>query len=149
MIEANKNETGSKTGRGRQAGARAGAIGMRVSFVLSAVALVAVALAAPLSARAQAEPIKGDPVRAKNKTAMCAGCHGIAMYRASYPEVFSVPLIGGQNERYLVAALEAYRKGDRAHPTMRAIAGSLTDEDIADLAAYYAQGGNTAVGRSN
>ena len=95
-----------------------------------------------------ADAPKGDPQRAADKVAMCVGCHGIKGYRASYPEVYSVPMIAGQSERYLAAALEAYRKGDRAHPTMRAIAGSLTDEDIADLAAYYAHGGRHALSAS-
>jgi cytochrome c553 len=46
-------------------------------------------------------------------------------------------MITGQTAKYIEAALQAYRKGDRSHPTMRAIAGSLTDQDIADLAAHY------------
>lgn len=102
------------------------------------------ALTLPGIAAAQDAP-KGDAQRARDKVAMCIGCHGIKGYRASFPEVYSVPMIAGQSERYLAAALEAYRKGDRSHPTMRAIAGSLSDEDILDLAAYYAQGGRTAL----
>ncbi|PXW96183.1 cytochrome c553 [Sphaerotilus hippei] len=69
---------------------------------------------------------------------MCIGCHGIVGYRASFPEVYQVPMISGQGARYLSAALQAYRKGDRRHPTMRSIAGSLSDQDIEDLAAFYA-----------
>ena len=86
---------------------------------------------------AGAQDIKGDAARGQSKTSMCAGCHGIPDYRTSYPMVYSVPLIGGQNPKYIEAALREYRKGDRKHPTMRAIAGSLSDQDIADLAAYY------------
>jgi cytochrome c553 len=81
----------------------------------------------------------GDPDAGKGKTAMCAGCHGIAGFRTAYPEVYSVPKIGGQKEAYLVNALRAYRAGDRSHPTMVAIAASLSDKDIADLAAYYSR----------
>ena len=69
---------------------------------------------------------------------MCIGCHGIPGYQASFPEVHKVPKISGQGVKYLEAALGAYRKGDRKHPTMQAIAQSLSDQDIADLAAFYA-----------
>ncbi len=86
-----------------------------------------------------AEGIKGDPEAAKAKISMCSGCHAIPGYRASFPSVYRVPLIAGQSEQYLASALTAYRKGDRNHPTMRGIAGSLSDQDIADLAAFYAQ----------
>ncbi len=94
-----------------------------------AVALVA---AFPMIASAQ-----GNADAAKTKVAMCVGCHGIPGYKASFPAVYSVPRIGGQTPKYIENALLAYRKGDRSHPTMRAIAGSLSDQDIADLAAYY------------
>jgi len=91
---------------------------------------------------AQAQDTKGGDVAAgHNKAAMCIGCHGIKGYQASFPEVHKVPMISGQNAKYIASALGAYRKGDRKHPTMRAIAGSLTDQDIADLAAFYEQDG--------
>jgi cytochrome c553 len=105
------------------------------SFLLAAGA-TSVLLGAVPSAYAQSTG--GDAARAKNKISMCIGCHGIAGYRTAYPEVYNVPLIGGQSEGYLVSALKAYRSGERAHPSMRAIAGSLSDGDMADLAAYYA-----------
>lgn len=81
--------------------------------------------------------VKGDVKAGEKKNAMCIGCHGIEGYQASFPQIYRVPKISGQNGKYLVSALEAYRKGDRMHPTMRAIAGSLSDQDIADLSAYY------------
>ena len=56
------------------------------------------------------------------KNASCQGCHGIDGFRTAYPEVYSVPMIGGQSETYLINALKAYRSGDRTHPGMRAIA---------------------------
>jgi cytochrome c553 len=83
----------------------------------------------------------GDAQAARSKVAMCIGCHGIPGYQSSFPEVHKVPKISGQNAAYLAAALTAYRKGDRKHPSMKAIATSLTDQDIADLAAYYATHG--------
>ena len=81
---------------------------------------------------------KGDAVAGKQKTQMCQGCHGIEGWRTAFPEVFHVPRIGGQHEAYLVSALKAYKSGDRNHPTMRAIAGGLSDKDMQDLAAFYA-----------
>lgn len=72
------------------------------------------------------------------KATMCIGCHGIPEYKASFPEVYRVPMIAGQKAQYLASALAQYKKGDRKHPTMRAIAASLSDRDIADLAAFYA-----------
>jgi len=75
---------------------------------------------------------------------MCEGCHNLPRYQASFPEIYKVPMIAGQNAKYIASALAAYRKGERKHPTMRAIAGSLSDQDIADVSAYYAQlGGAT------
>jgi cytochrome c553 len=79
------------------------------------------------------------------KAAMCIGCHGIPGYQASFPEVHRVPMISGQNAKYISAALLAYQKGERKHPTMRGIAVSLTDKDMADLAAYYEQHGKSSV----
>jgi cytochrome c553 len=73
----------------------------------------------------------------EKKAAMCIGCHGIPDYKASFPEIYRVPMIAGQNAKYIVSALGQYKKGDRKHPTMRAIAASLSDQDMADLAAFY------------
>ena len=86
----------------------------------------------------------GNAAAGEKKAAMCIGCHGIKGYQASFPEVHKVPMISGQNAKYIASALAAYRKGERKHPTMRAIAGSLSDQDIADVAAYYAQLGGPA-----
>ena len=91
-------------------------------------------------ALAQQSAPAGDPKEAHKKIAMCEGCHGIPGYRTAYPEVYHVPMLGGQQEAYLAAALHAYKKGERGHPSMRGIAASLSDKDIADLAAYYAAG---------
>jgi cytochrome c553 len=84
---------------------------------------------------------QGDPAKGEAKAAMCIGCHGIIGYQATFPEVHKVPMISGQSEKYLVASLLAYQKGDRKHPTMRGIAASLSEQDMADLAAYYAKHG--------
>jgi len=86
-----------------------------------------------------------DAAKGKEKAAMCIGCHGIVGYQASFPEVHKVPMISGQGGKYIAAALNAYKKGERKHPTMKAIAASLTDADMADLGAFYeAQGAGKA-----
>ena len=86
-----------------------------------------------------------DVAAGQKKAAMCIGCHGIPGYQASFPEVHRVPMIAGQNAKYIASALNAYKKGERRHPSMRGLAGSLTDADIADLSAFYEQQGASAV----
>src|SRR5262245_51811558 len=73
------------------------------------------------------------------KIAMCIGCHGIPGYKTAFPDVYHVPMIAGQQPAYIIAALKAYRDGARPHPSMRGIAASLSDQDMADLAAYYGE----------
>ncbi|HKJ16495.1 MAG TPA: cytochrome c [Xanthomonadales bacterium] len=79
----------------------------------------------------------GDAVEGKIKAYTCTGCHGIPGYNNVYP-TYKVPKIGGQNYEYLVIALKAYRDGQRHHPTMELQAQSLSDQDIEDVAAYFA-----------
>src|ERR1700716_2381333 len=100
--------------------------------------LAAAAFAFPVLAYAQGSPSAGDAAAGSQKTQMCVGCHGIPGWRTAFPEVYKVPKLGGQPEAYIVKALQEYRSGDRSDPSMRAIATSLSDKDIADLAAYYA-----------
>ncbi|MET0856906.1 MAG: cytochrome c [Telluria sp.] len=88
---------------------------------------------------AVAADIVGNPKAGAAKVEMCIGCHGIPGYKATFPEVFRVPMIGGQSAKYIENALQGYKKGERKHPSMRGIAQSLSDQDIADVAAYYAQ----------
>jgi cytochrome c553 len=73
----------------------------------------------------------------EKKATLCIGCHGIPGYQASFPEVHKVPMLAGQNAKYIVAALGQYKKGDRKHPTMRAVAVSLSEQDMTDLGAFY------------
>jgi len=94
-------------------------------------------LVAFLNVTAQAQELKGDAKAGQAINAMCIGCHGIKGYQASFPEVYKVPMISGQNAKYIVSALNAYKKGERKHPTMRGVAEALTDQNIVDLAAYY------------
>lgn len=106
---------------------------------LTVRAASALGLLAALGFAAPAKAVEGNIEAAASKKSMCIGCHGIPGYKASFPEVYKVPLIAGQNAKYIEAALTAYKKGDRKHPTMRSIAETLTEQDIADLAVYYAQ----------
>jgi cytochrome c553 len=102
---------------------------MKKFFALLVLAGVAnVAAAADIVANAKAA-----------KVDQCIGCHGIPGYKATFPEVFPVPMLGGQSAKYIENALNAYKKGDRKHPTMQGIAKSMSDQDIANVAAYYAQ----------
>jgi cytochrome c553 len=106
--------------------------------------IVSIAFALTVSAvssLAFAQDIKGDANAGEKKIAMCIGCHGIIGYQASFPEVYKVPKISGQSEKYITTVLNAYKKGERKHPTMRGIADSLNDQDMADISAYYANHG--------
>lgn len=91
------------------------------------------ALAAPALAQA---PV-GNAEAAKSKISMCVGCHGIPDYKTAFPHVYHVPMITGQQPVYIVNALQAYKSGARSHPSMRGIAQGLSEQDMADLAAYY------------
>ena len=94
-------------------------------------ALMALALALAASTAFAA----GNAADGKIKAYSCTGCHGIPGYRNVYPH-YHVPKIHGQNTAYLIAALAAYKNGERSHPTMRAQGQSLSQQDIEDIAAY-------------
>lgn len=96
-----------------------------------------------LSTQARSEATTTS-AQTRPKVAMCIGCHGISGYQASFPEVHKVPKISGQNAKYIAAALTAYRKGERKHPSMKGIASSLSDQDIADIADFYEANGKNA-----
>ena len=109
--------------------------------ILWSVSLAMVTSVTWFSAAAQT-PV-GDIKAGEKKVAMCIGCHGIAGYQASFPEIHKVPMISGQGAKYIMAALTAYQKGERRHPTMRGIAEGLSEQDIADVAIYYEAHGRT------
>lgn len=108
----------------------------RLHRVAAAAFAVAVLSFGPVASVHAAD--EGSAERARDKVSMCIGCHGIRGYHTAYPRVYSVPMIAGQEARYIENALAAYKSGERSHPSMRAIAGSLSEQDMADLAAYYA-----------
>lgn len=108
---------------------------MKKLFPATRALCTALLLATGIGAQAQA--IKGDAAAGQSKNAMCIGCHGIVGYQASFPEIYKVPMIAGQNAAYIASALAAYKKGDRRHPSMRGIGETLSEQDMADLGAYY------------
>ena len=104
--------------------------------ILPALLVLAAALTLP-----PVQANAGDVEAGRDKAYTCTGCHGIPGYNNVYP-TYKVPKIGGQNYEYLVAALKAYRAGDRDHSTMDLQAQSLSDRDIDDIAAYFASLGD-------
>jgi len=98
--------------------------------------------------QAAAEPV-GNADAAKPYIATCTGCHTIAGYQASFPRVYHEPKIGGQSAKYIESALHAYKKGERSHPTMTAVAKGLNDQQMADIAAYYAARGSEPAAVAN
>ncbi|RDU96488.1 c-type cytochrome [Trinickia dinghuensis] len=117
------------------------------SFVGKHVVTAALAALAGFAVSAQAADVVGNAKAGQGKVAMCIGCHGIPDYRTAFPEVYRVPKLGGQNQQYLENALHEYKKDDRHFQTMHAIASSLSDQDIADIAAYYSS--QTAASQNN
>ncbi len=93
-------------------------------------------IAAAAALCAGAVNAEGDAVVGKEKSYTCTGCHGIPAYNNTYP-TYHVPKLGGQNYDYIVAALKAYKAGERQHATMQAQATSLSEQDIQDIAAYF------------
>jgi cytochrome c553 len=93
--------------------------------------------------------LEGDAARGEVLGETCNGCHGVPESHNAYPS-YHVPKLGGQNADYIEIALQGYRRGTRSHPTMQAQASSLTDQDIADVAAYFAaREGEAEPGRSS
>jgi len=79
---------------------------------------------------------QGDPAKGRALANTCLGCHGVPNYKNAYPN-YSVPKLEGQHPEYIVLALQAYRSGERSHLTMHSQASSLSDQDMADIAAYF------------
>jgi cytochrome c553 len=105
-------------------------------------------LVATLSLMAAGTAHAQDAAAGQTKAAMCIGCHGIVGYQASFPEIYKVPMISGQSAKFIESSLQAYKKGERKHPTMRGISESLTDKDMADLAAFYEKHGQDGAARA-
>ena len=100
---------------------------MKRSYLIGLIVVV--------SCAASAAHAEGDKAKGRTLVYTCNGCHGVPGYANAYPE-YHVPHIAGQNEQYIVTALKAYKSGERKHPTMGAQAQSMSDQEIADIAAY-------------
>ena len=103
----------------------------------SRIPLLVLLTLAPLAAMAQAPAVAGDAKRGQAIAYTCNGCHAIPNYKNVYP-TYSVPKLHGQRPEYLIAALKAYKSGERSHGTMHSQAYSLSEQDMADVAAYLA-----------
>lgn len=112
-------------------------ISMKFSVPKAGVAALVLALGCLSLAPARADDIKGNAAAGAQKNAMCVGCHGIIDYKTGFPDVHRVPKLHGQNARYIATALGEYKQGDRKHPSMRAVAQTLSEQDMADLGAYF------------
>ncbi len=77
----------------------------------------------------------GDAARGQTLAYTCLGCHGIENYKNAYP-TYDVPKLAGQHPEYIVAALKGYKSAERSHATMHAHAIGMSDQDMADIAAY-------------
>lgn len=108
--------------------------GVRSSVLIAALAS---GLLGSAISSAQDQPPAGDPARGKTLSYTCLGCHGITGYKNAYPN-YSVPKLEGQHPEYIVIALQAYRSGERSHMTMHSQASSLSDQDMLDVAAFFA-----------
>jgi cytochrome c553 len=97
--------------------------------------MLTVALMAGLVCFASTALAKGDAAQGKLEVYSCHGCHGIPGYQSAYPQ-YHVPRIAGQNEQYLIDALNEYKSGARKYATMNAQASSLTEQQIENIAAY-------------
>ncbi len=107
---------------------------MRTGVVgLALVGAVLASVAVP----AQQAGLKGDPAHGKAISYTCLGCHGVEGYKNAYPN-YSVPELRGQHPEYLVQALKEYRSGERSHFTMHSQAEELSDQDMSDIAVYFA-----------
>jgi cytochrome c553 len=115
--------------------------GMGFGIRLGLVSLLTAGTFAAAAAFAQAAPdastLKGDPAHGKAISYTCLGCHGVDGYRNAYPN-YSVPRLVGQHPEYIVAALQEYKADQRSHATMHAQASELSDQDMADIASYFA-----------
>ncbi|HHM06533.1 MAG TPA: c-type cytochrome [Gammaproteobacteria bacterium] len=93
---------------------------MKTSLTLTLLILAGSATAAPA----------GDAAAGRAKAKACAACHGLDGKGRIH--------LAGKNADYLAAQLHAFKRGQRKSPMMNTLAGKLSDEDIADLAAYFA-----------
>lgn len=99
------------------------------------LALIPALLASTLLVLGVGSAQAGNPVAGKEKSQTCAACHGETGASANS----QYPLLAGQHESYLYHALKSYKNGDRQNPIMNGLVSGLSDQDMRDLAAYFAR----------
>ena len=129
------------------AGSQTGLRAATPAAAQSAQPAPAAAAPAVAAAAAPAALQPGTAERGREKVQMCQGCHGVPGFRTAFPEVYPVPRLAGQHPEYIVKALQEYKSGERTHPSMNGIAAALSDQDMADVAAYYGQATVTTAGK--
>jgi cytochrome c553 len=102
--------------------------------------LISVALAGLLLGGGTTAAADGDATAGRQKAETCLGCHAVTGYYNVYPS-YRVPKLGGQSAGYIESALKAYKAGTRQHDTMHANAENLSDQDMADIAAFMSSHG--------
>ena len=105
-----------------------------MKFVVLSKVLVASIL---MSLFAASNAFAGDAQNGEKLSQTCLGCHGAPGLRNPGP-VYEIPVVGGQHADYIVSALKAYRSKERGHKTMQAQASNLSDQDMQDIAAFFA-----------
>src|SRR5678815_1648073 len=110
---------------------------LRIPVAVSVALFALIPLASQAQAPTAQPAFNGDAKRGQALTYTCNGCHAIPNYKNVYP-TYSVPKLRGQRPEYLVAALKAYKSGERSHGTMHSQASSMSEQDMADIAAYLA-----------
>ena len=108
---------------------------LRISVAVSVVLFALIPVASQAQAPTAQPAFNGDAKRGQALTYTCNGCHAIPNYKNVYP-TYSVPKLHNQRPEYIVAALKAYKSGERSHGTMHAQASSMNEQDMADIAAY-------------
>ena len=94
-------------------------------------------IAAVFALSGQSALAEGDAAVGRMKAETCLGCHAAENLENTYP-MYRIPKVGGQDAAYIVAALKAYKNQQRPHKTMQANAASLSDQDMEDIAAFFA-----------
>jgi cytochrome c553 len=96
---------------------------------------ISISIVGWLLAVSAAMALEGDANSGRAKAETCLGCHAVSGYFNVYP-TYHVPKLGGQSAGYIQSALMAYKTGTRTHGTMHANAENLSEQDMADIAAF-------------
>ncbi len=104
-----------------------------MKFYIHKIKLIALA-AIVFAAVSPSSYAGGDAAAGEQKATVCLTCHG----KGNQVQGVGTPIISGQYEDYLIHAMQSYKSGERNNPIMLSFLSSLSDQDIEDLAAFYA-----------